>query len=222
MSYYILKQNLDEEVISKACPQVDCLTMFEAHSINSWYLFNPAPNLSFMLRHGANLTDVLQDFTINSRGFLISPKVKKVLNNFRLMRHQYFSAPVKTKDGSHNYSWLHLCDLELTHQINFAESVFFRTEFTFREEQIKLDSFDHYQELKSQDKTAAFGVELDEIVLSDKFDQSLDLFTFLPFDDNVYITQRLVNAFVDNDIQGFVFERTDKIRNTNANKSYSA
>lgn len=222
MSYFILRQNLDEEVIGKSCPQVDCLTMFEAHSINSWHLYSPAPNLNFMLRNGAKLTDVLQDFTINSRGFLISPKVRKVLNYFRLMRHQYFSAPVRTKDGLHNYSWLHLCDPELTHQIDFAESVFFRTEFTFREEQIQIDSLDHYQELKSQDKTAAFGVELEEIVLSDTFDQTLDLFTFLPFDNNVYITERLVNAMADNDIQGFDFERTDKIRNTNVNKNYSA
>ena len=133
------------------------------------------------------------------------------------MRHQYFSAAVQTKQGMQNYSWLHLCDPELTHQINFAESVFFRTEYTFREEQISIDSFDHYQELKNQDKTAAFGVELDEIVLSDTFDQSLDLFTFLPFDDNVYITERLANALAHNQIKGFIFERADKIRNTNAN-----
>ncbi len=165
---------------------------------------------------------MLKDFTINSRGFLISQKVREVLDNFHLMGHQYFSAVVQTKNDMHHYYWLHLCEPVLAHQINYEESVFFRTEYTFREEKIQINSFEHYQELKNQDKTAAFGVELDEIVLSNTFDRTLDLFSFLPFDNNVYITEQLANALAANHIQGFVFERTDKIRNTNANKTFSA
>ena len=42
--------NLDDKVVGKDYPQVDCLTMHQAHLITSWHLFDPKPNLKFKLK----------------------------------------------------------------------------------------------------------------------------------------------------------------------------
>lgn len=206
-NYYILKNDLDVKVVGKDYPQVECLTMHQAHLITSWRLFNPKPNLKFQLKNKALLTDVLNKSAISSTGFLINDKVKSLFENFKLMRHQYFEAIVTQKNDNLEYYWLHLTEPELTEQLDYEKSIFFRTEWTFREEKINLTSIKHYKTLKDKDKEASFGVELDKIYLSKLFDTKLDMFTFLPFDSNIYISENLKNAIEESNITGFKIEK---------------
>ncbi|MGV3695876.1 imm11 family protein [Flavobacterium sp.] len=206
--YYILKNNLDDKIVGKDYPQVDCLTMHQAHLITSWHLFDPKPNLKFELKKRAILTDVLNDITIGGgTGFLITKKTKEILEKFNIMRHQYFKSLVIDKDNELEYYWLHLSEPDLTKSLDYKKTVFYRTEWTFREEPIELTSYEHYQDLKSKDKEASFGVEIDKIVLSESFDENLDLFTFLPFDNNVYISERLKVAIEERNVTGFKIEK---------------
>lgn len=207
-NYYILKNDLDEKIVGKDYPQVDCLTMHQAHLITSWRLFDPKPNLKFKLKKRALLTDVLNKSAISSAGFLINLKMKKIFDEFNIMRHQYFDASVEAKNGEIlNYFWLHLTEPQLTEKLDFNKTIFFETEFTFRKQTILLKSYNHYKDLKEKDSEASFGVELEKIALSDNFDNSLDMFTFLPFDKNVYISERLKNTIEENEIKGFKIEK---------------
>jgi|SRR5690606_22365631 len=207
-NYYILKNDLDEKIVGKDYPQVDCLTMHQAHLITSWRLFDPKPNLKFKLKKRALLTDVLNKSAISSAGFLINLKIKKIFDEFNIMRHQYFDVSVEAKNGEIlNYFWLHLTEPQLTEKLDFNKTIFFETEFTFRKQPILLKSYNHYKDLKEKDLEASFGVELEKIALSDNFDNSLDMFTFLPFDKNVYISERLKNTIEENEIKGFKIEK---------------
>ncbi len=209
--YYTLKNDLDDKIVGKDYPQVDCLTMHQAHLITSWHLFDPKPNLKFKLKKRAVLTDTLKDITIGGgTGFLINTKTKGVFDKFNIMRHQYFDASVETQKGEVlNYFWLHLTEPQLTEKLDFHRTLFYRTEWTFRKEPIILNSYNHYKELKAKDTEASFGVEIDKVALSDNFDSDLDMFTFLPFDNKVYISERLKNAIEENGIIGFKIEKVD-------------
>lgn len=208
--YYTLKNDLDDKIVGKDYPQVDCLTMHQAHLITSWHLFDPKPNLKFKLKKRAILTDVLNKSAISSTGFLINSKTKGIFDEFNMMRHQYFDTTVETKKGEVlNYFWLHLTEPQLTEELDFHKTVFYETEWTFRKEPITLNSYNHYKELKAKDTEASFGVEIDKIALSDNFDNNLDMFTFLPFDNKVYISERLKNAIEENEIIGFKIEKVE-------------
>lgn len=208
--YYILSNSLDTKIVGNDYPQVDCLTMNQAHLITSWQFFEPKPNLLFQLKKRAKLTDVLNKSAISSTGFLINEQVKSIFDGSNIMRHQYFNAIVINKKNELNYYWLHLTQPELSKHLDYHKTIFYRTEWTFREEPILIKSYEHYSELKSKDKKASFGIELDKIVLSDKFDKSLDMFTFLPFDNNVYISENLKNKIELSNIKGFNIEEATK------------
>ncbi len=205
--YYIIDNALDDKIVGKAYPQVDCETMAQAHLIDSWHLWDPKPKLNFTLKRNAILTDVLKDATISSRGFLINEKVKEILKLFHIMQHQFFHAPVRAKGKIHDYYWWHLCEPELTHHLDYEKSVFYRTEYEFREEPITLTSYQHYETLKKQDAEASFGVEIETIALAKTFDRTLDAFTFLPLDGHIYISENLKQALEQNDVTGLKIEK---------------
>lgn len=203
--YYIIDNETNSKVVGIDYPQVDCYTMDQAHLISAWKLLEPQPNLEFELKKRCKLTDVLSDATIGGgSGFLINDKIRNILNKFHLMSHQYLDASIKTKDNLiQQYYWLHLTEPELILQLDYKKTEFYRTEFMFREEPIKLDSYEHYENFKSKDTEASFGVGIEKIALSDSFDKSLDLFTFLPFDNNIYISKKLKKAIEENNVIGF-------------------
>ncbi len=202
-----LEKDSESDRMYQAAHKVDCETMFQAHSISSWYLSKPAPKLSFELSRSAFLTDVLKDATISAPGFLISERVKRLLDSFNIMRHQFFPAPVRTRRSVHGYYWWHLCEPKLTTRLDYERSTFYRTEFGFREEPIVLTSYRQYEKLKKRDKEASFGVELDSIVFSKSFDRTLDVFTFLPFDRAVYCSGQLREALEGGGVSGFSFKK---------------
>jgi len=204
--YYIIKNELDEKIVGKKYPQVDCLTMSQAHLITAWKLFDPKPKLQFRLKNKAILTNVLSDATISSTGFLIDKFTLDIFKSFNLMRYQVFEAQLECNKKYLEYFWLHLSDPELTKKLDYQKTQFFRTEFTFREEPIALSSYDEYERLKSQDKNASFGVEIDQIALSNEFDNDLDLFTFLPFDNKLYVSDQLRNELQHKGVIGFEFQ----------------
>ena len=73
--YYTLRNDLNYKIVGKNYPQVDCITMHQAHLITSWHLFDSKPSLKFQLKKKAILTDALKDITISGgTGFLINKK----------------------------------------------------------------------------------------------------------------------------------------------------
>jgi len=209
LEYYKISNSIEEKIVGKEYPQVDCLTQAQAHKISAWHMYNKVQVLKFELNKKAKLTDVLSDVSLSgSTGLLINKKVRSIFEDFKLMNHQYFEAIVITPQNEEiSYSWLHLTDPSLINKVDFEKSTFFRTEYTFREEEIELSSFDHYKSMKAKDSDASFGIEMDEIALSNSFDKSIEVFTFLPFDNQIYISANLNKTLVENNISGVNLEK---------------
>ena len=213
MKYYRMCYSTSKD-IGRTFPQLHCLTQNYAHQLSSWKFPSFTPKLEFELNKTANLTEVLSNAAISANGFLINSKVKDILNLFNLMNHKYYDARIKIpKSGQTlNYYWLHLSQPLLTLQLDYDKSVFYETEWTFRKELIQLKSFDHYKELKSKDKEAKFGVKLDQIYVSRKYDKSLDLFSFLPFANDAFISKRLKERLENNNITGLQFMDAPEVK----------
>ena len=200
--------------IGRNYPQLHCLTQFYAHQLSSWEFPAFIPKLEFELNKTAKLTDVLSNAAISGFGFIVNDKVKDVLSKFNLMTHRFYDVKViMPKTGEVlSYYYLHPCNPDLTRLIDYKKSVFYETKWTFRENIIKIKSYDHYKELKAQDKKAMFGVDLDEIYVNGNFDKSLDLFAFLPFANSTYVTNRLKDELEKNNIKGLTFEDAPEIK----------
>lgn len=217
--YYKLNHDLSAKVVGRSHPQVDCLTIFQAQFLDSDHLYNPKPKLKYKLRKSAKLTDVINEDSAISKasGLLINKKVKSILLRYNLMRHQYIETSLELSNGDIlQYYWLHLSDPDLITTIDFPNSILYRTEWTFRKEDIvKLDSFDDYKKMKKmkniEEGNLSFGVKFEQIVFSERFNRSLDMFAFLPLDSSIYISQNLKNELVENQITGLLFEEANNI-----------
>lgn len=130
------------------------------------------------------------------------------------MRHQYFQSILKNSESELKYFWFHLSDSSLSTKLDFERSTFWKTEYTFKKSHIDSDSFETYQQLKKKDKNASFGVELEFGALSSTFDRSLDLFTFLPFTNDVFISPRLMQSLQIEKISGLKFEKANLLKSS--------
>lgn len=158
-TYYILQK----EAYS-IYPQVDCLSVFQAQQISSWKIFSGIkPKLSFRLKKKAKFTDVLSSTAGPFTDFLISSKVKEIIDSSHVMQHQFFEASIKTNDQEYEYYWLHLSQPNLVDALNYEESEFYQTEWEFLNKgPIKIKSYEHYMKLKAKDEDGSFGVSLVE------------------------------------------------------------
>lgn len=203
MKYFQLADNHSDDLRGPVFPQAETTTVFQAQLITPWHLFDPHPKLKYKLASKAKLTDVLTNMTSTNSGFLINDKVRSLLEEHHLMRHQYFETEVKVGSKFYTYYWLHLTQPDLSEHIDFVESTFIELDYCDAVGEIKLQSLDHYKELKAKDKMASFGVELKQLRLKDSFDFKLDLFKFLPFTSEIIISNKLKESIESSGIKGF-------------------
>lgn len=201
-TYYIMQKEA-----SSTYPQVDCLSVFQAQQLSAWKMISPVkPSLRFRMKNKAELTDVLSSTAGPFTDFIISPKVKGIIESSHIMQHQYFNAEIEMNKQKYDYYWLHLSQPELIMALDYEKSEFFQTQWEiFDKGPIQIKSFEHYQELKAKDKEGAFGVSLKKIVMTEKFDRTLDLFFLLPFDFNIFISESLKVKLEQNGIRGIFF-----------------
>ena len=167
------------------------------------------PLLKFRLKNKAKLTDVLSSTAGPFTDFLINQKVKEIIDSSHIMQHQFFKALIEKGRQEYDYYWLHLSQPDLINALDYEKSEFYQTEWELLNKgTIKIKSFEHYQNLKAKDKEGAFGVSLKKIVMTEKFDRSLDLFFLLPFDFNIYISESLKVKLEQNGIKGIFFPRS--------------
>ena len=209
--YYHIELQTENHQIGKEYPQTDCLTQIHAHSLSSWEFPKFEPKIIFKLSKKAILTDFLSNSAIGARGYLVSQKAKEILIEFNLMDYQFYPVIIQTSKGELIYFWLHLTQPDLIHEIDYRKSIFYETKWEFREDVIQINSYDDYLEKKKLDTKASFGAELDKTVVKEQFNKELDLFTFLPFDNNIYISEKLKNSFLVNNITGIDIEEASNL-----------
>lgn len=204
-TYYILQKET-----YNIYPQVDCLSVFQAQQISAWNMISPVePSLRFRLKNKAKLTDVLSSTAGPFTDFLVNQKFKDAIESSHIMQHQFFKAIVEKGKQEYDYYWLHLSQPTLINALDYEKSEFYQTEWEFLDKgTIKINSFEHYQTLKAKDREGSFGVSLKKIVMTEKFDRTLDLFFLLPFDFNIYISKALKDKLEQCGIKGVFYPRS--------------
>ena len=218
MEYYTLKTSSDKKVIG-CYPQVDCQTIFQAQLLSPGELMKNAPRLIFELKRGAQITDVLATTSGPLTDFLVNDKTLGVFSEFNLMRHQVFDVTVLDKKKNLGYHWLHFSQPELSFFLDYQRTEFIETEYGITDVgPIRIEFFNHYLELKSNDKSdgLAFGVRFNQIALSQDFDSSLDLFHLDPFDSRTFISKRFKDRIEEMKLIGFEMEKIDILLPENA------
>lgn len=200
MKYYIL-DNKAEPVY----PQVQCVTLEDAHKFKHGEFPNFIPNLVFRLELRAKFTDILSDASISASGLLINEKAKNIFEKFNLIDHKYF--PVTIQGTDDNYYWMQIVSpIQNMKWIDFPNSEFYVTDAGFREDNISLNSFDDYLNKKKK-QGVIWGVGIDKILFNKNFNQNLDLYTLPKLDINIYISNNLKKALEDAEITGIEFKK---------------
>jgi len=200
--YFKSELNTDPAVSGPTYPQAECLTLGDAHSIKVDEFANPDTiELEYKLASKAKLTDILSQAAISANGLLVNQKVKDILEGFNLMQHRYYPVTVHIKKPTAQYYWLHLVDNSLITFVDFPNSQFYRTKFSYKEDDITLETYQDY--LKKLDEFGFMcSIESDSIKLNNNFDRSLDLYMIAPFDSRPYFSEKLWNAFESEGITG--------------------
>jgi hypothetical protein len=212
--YYIISEAAGTKETGMEYPQVKSMTKgYDLNAPNSvWALHEVRntkpkfkPNLdSFILYKKAGLTDTISTGYIGGRGLLVSERFKKLLQNFNLTKHIFFSATVIKEDKVNKYFWMHLVDSDYRKNV-----VFVKTKFS-NWPRLKLKDYDDYLRFdKEEDK---FGqLRAGRVTLDKKFDKTLDLFMISAFDQNLYTSKNLIDAIRESNITGL--EIVDSTKN---------
>jgi hypothetical protein len=199
--YYSVDNKTDKEV-GNVFPQATCLTKAQAHMLRADQFPASEPSLEFELEKKAKLTDVVSEAAMGTSGLLISQKLKALLEEFSLMRYKMYPVRLITKKGDETYFWLHLVDPELVRKIDYPNSVFYWTDCSFREDIIKLNTFNDYA-VKKKANGALWDVEVEKLRLLPAFtSKPYDLFKLSPISTDIFISQKLKQALEAHQITG--------------------
>lgn len=159
----------------------------------------------------AKLTDILSATMLGGSGLFISEKFKSLLELFRISDHNFFQAQINHKGTTYdNYYWLHLMS-DLRKFIDYKHSEFFArvSNFTYNENlhfESTEDTIEFYNKI---DKFHTLQAR--KLVFKPDCQLDFDLFYISNFDKNIYISERLKNAILDNKITGASIVRSDII-----------
>jgi hypothetical protein len=209
VKYFSIENDLNPKIVGKDFSQIGYMKP-NSEKLSSWKFPNKNIKFELELNDNSKLTDFLKNSSVHANGFFISSKTKSVLDNFNLMNHKYYKANLTFEGTNNNYYWLHLRDKKIVEIIDYRYSEFFETEFNRKINTINLDSFNKYETMKKE-KSFKFGVKISQIVLNENSFKNLDLFTVLPFDNNIYISERLLNSLNSESISGFRINKSIKI-----------
>lgn len=207
MKFYKLSHDLR---IGKKYPQVDCLCPLTESQISPWNKLLCNPNLSFKLKKGAVMSDYISTTAGPECDMLISPRLYESIRHFNVMSYQIFPVIIDSCKDKLEYLWLHFYGLAFIDSIDYKKSSFIRTEWTIPQVPIELESFSQYQQLKLKDKSGAWGVTFDSLILRDN-STIWDLFFPFPFDSTIFISERLAEELFKSNYTGLSIEQTNRI-----------
>jgi len=174
-----------------------------------------APNLNFFTLHKkAKPTDLLSNSLTNSTGFIISNRFMDLLAKFRLPEHKFFPTVVQHYDQTFkNYFWLQVI-ADYTNFVDYQKSVFFIFKNYSKDlGNITVSSKNDYQkkreELKSKDSTLSIWAK--QIVMTEEFDHSLDLFHVSRFNSDFFISEKLSRSITENELTGLVIKPSNMV-----------
>lgn len=206
MKYYPIRNSLETKVVGRKYPQLECNNLVYAHAIPIHGSCKKQIKLSFNLAKGAKITDVLSTFAISACGFIVSERLKELLKDFNLERHEYIPTEIISGENKYKYFFLHFFGEDMIHCLDYQRSIFRVVEWGFKDLGTKsFDSFDSLKEYIKKDKDNFLMMPLEHVVLKEVF-KELDLFSIPQFANEMYVSEKLKAIIANEKITGFSFE----------------
>jgi len=217
--HYTLKLSSDTCIIGSEYPQIqkmkpgyDYEGICSVYKLGRCYQALPdfVPDLDgFVLHSRAKLTDFLSNVFSSPQGFIISERVKNILQDFKLPLHDFYSIKLYHKKKTiDNYYWLHIiCDL--TNIVNYPESDFYiYKDYSYDLGNIRVFSKEDLLEkksyLKEKNKGHSITIWAKELKLTQKVEY--DFFDIGSFVENHYITEQLKNRLEKEKVNGIAIQ----------------
>jgi len=163
-----------------------------------------SPNTGTLkLMNGSKVTDFISAATI-SWGFIISKKVKKILENFSLPPIRFYKCPIIHKGKIiENYFLMHLiCDL--TDKIDFRSSDFYIDDFGDFKEHVEIDDLNDFNtKIVELNKESNFlEIKASKLRFDKDYILDIDIFQIESISNKTFITKRINDRFIEEKVTG--------------------
>jgi len=220
MKYYILDHSTEAKIVGTQCPQIQKMVKgYDEEASNSIYLLDKyyeelppfTPNLdAFQLHARSKPTDLLTN--VFSNGLVISKKLKQIFEQYKLCKHTFFEATLQHKVKVYNnYYWLHVVS-DYTDYVDYSNSKFFiYSNFLHNLGYIKIDSKADYatkrEKVKKDNPGKTIAIWSERIKFIPNFyEYHLDFFKVGTFSSNIFISDKLADTLLQNNITGIVIK----------------
>lgn len=170
----------------------------------------------FVLHKKAKPTDLISNSVNNITGFLLSGNFQKLLSDYNLGKHKFYQAKVMHQNSQlKDYFWLQLV-IDFSAEVDFSRSEFFIFEdFEVDKGAIKISSWKDYdsksKDLKKKERNKSLAIWAKRIVMNEKFDRGLDLFSIDRFSLGFFISEKLADGILKAKLSGIEIKDTDLI-----------
>ena len=153
--FYIIKPAVDTEETGHVYPAVVSFDDYDFKGPNSVHKLKFGefpdfiPDIRFKLAKGAKLCDVMGQATISAHGLLISENAKLVFDCIDIIPHKYYECSIEDhQENIHTYYWMHLVWIEMSEQISYNHSSFYKRKFNKNLGQLFIHSDDDFKQIK--------------------------------------------------------------------------
>lgn len=181
---------------------------------NNFLINGGIPNFDTLVMNGkSKVTDVISESIISGNGFVVSKKLKGILEKYVLPKHWFFPLKISRRDAVlEDFFWFEIFREEDQVQlVDFKKSTFYKGKnYALRVliERIDLESFEDYKikhKIIFDESKMQYSILFEQIVL--KSPSKMDIFNIGMFDINFYISESLMKEIVESKITGCSIEK---------------
>ena len=208
MVFYTLDTATDTPETGPVFPQIKAMRPgYDFNKPNSIHnlTFKGLPDFQpdldyFILDQKAKLTDLLSNM-ISPFGFLISEKMKKVFEQFKLPEHGFYPATVAAGNIKlDKYFWF-LPNCNLSDQVDYPKTTFYSKDTFNNVEKLVINNLEDVFEIRSKIGYTKKIVS-EKIYFKSGFKLDYDLIMIGGFDFNIYLSEGLKSALINEKITG--------------------
>jgi len=225
-TYYNFKHSTKTEVVGSA--PWGQLELLQPLNFNSMQKRNELPKQSeFRLKGNSRLTDLLYCFNIDTiNNFIVSSKMRSILDAFNLQEHQWASCTIRKKDKTWDYHLLRFAQPRdkkrrplpyCPEMVDWKHSIFFEDSYARfggikgNEPILKIDNYDDYLNVRAEyyrkfDENENIDLEIGvmKFAFNEEYIEknNTDMCWLYPLHSNPLISERLKTALEENDITG--------------------
>lgn len=217
MKYYRVKNQVDTEEVGKNIyPQTDGLvgkdTFSSEHCYTKFTHYNLPENFTpiekIKLANSANQTDFLSTTLISGFGFIVSNKMKLILEQHNIVNHRFYKIPiVHQQQELDKYYWFQMYEPKQGY-VDFEKSTFQVRRFRrIIKDEIKFSSIDNYWEERKNYKPGELFRTKNVVINPDEYD-----FLYLSVGGTEFlISEKIMNVMLDNNITGYEITELENI-----------